>query len=561
MARVPVYPLLLAAYPILALFAQNAHQVRAFELTVPIAAAVVGAVAAWLAFGLLLRGAAEGAAVTVVAILLFYSMEAAAGWASDFLSYASGVWVRQRIEVGPGWVLVPEATLLVAAIAWAARGARGLGPLTRWLNTMAVIATLLAVVPILQAKVPFRWRPDGSPPVVPIRDAEVPVGARSSWHPTPLAALAAPAGSRPPDLYYIILDGYARQDVMKSHFDFDNSAFLEHLEGLGFYVARNSPANYCQTVLSLSSSLNGVYLDEMVKDLEYDQTTLKEFIVSSRMLASLRPLGYRLVTFATGFYPTDHPEADRYLTSRPYTSEFRRMAIAMTPLRCLSTDPLGWEPLHLARERIHYIFDHLPEIARDPRPTFTLAHVICPHPPMIFGPNGEDLSRTKEKLLVDTPNVRGHFGHLGPFRRYYRDQATYVTKRIQQAIDRILAESPEPPIIIVQSDHGSELYHDQTSIAKTDLHERMSILNAYYFPGRRYEQLYDSISPVNSFRVVFNTVFGAHLPLLPDRSYFSTGLTPYGFIDVTDAVRPNPHDPNGPGKSEEIKGLKETQGM
>jgi hypothetical protein len=277
------------------------------------------------------------------------------------------------------------------------------------------------------------------------------------------------------------------------------------------------------------------------------------------MLASLRPLGYRLVTFATGFYPTDDPGADRYLAPRPYTSEFRRMAIEMTPLRQLSADPRGWDPLHQARERINYVFDHLPDIARDPRPTFTFAHVICPHPPMIFGPNGEELSRTNEKSLVDAPNVNGHLDHLEPFRRAYRDQATYVTKRIQQAIDHILAESTEPPIIIVQSDHGSELYHDPTSIEKTDLHERMSILNAYYFPGRRYERLYDSISPVNSFRVVFNTFFGAHLPLLPDRSYFSTGLAPYKFIDVTDVVRPNPHDPDGPGKSEEIKGVEETK--
>jgi hypothetical protein len=297
----------------------------------------------------------------------------------------------------------------------------------------------------------------------------------------------------------------------------------------------------------------------MVKGLDYDQTALKEFIVSGRMLASLRPLGYRLMTFATGFYPTDHPGADRYLAPRPYTSEFRRMVIEMTSLRHLSADPREWDPTHQARERINYVFDHLPDIARDSRPTFTFAHTICPHPPMIFGPNGEEPSPTPEKSLVDTPNVNGHSGHIEPFRRFYRDQATYITKRIQQAIDRILAESPEPPIIIVQSDHGSELYHDPTSLEKTDLHERMSILNAYYFPDRRYERLNDSISPVNSFRVVFNTFFGAHLPLLPDRSYFSTGLSPYGFIDVTDLVRPNRHDTDAPGKSEGIKGVEETK--
>ena len=65
----------------------------------------------------------------------------------------------------------------------------------------------------------------------------------------------------------------------------------------------------------------------------------------------------------------------------------------------------------------------------------------------------------------------------------------------------------------------------------------MSILNAYYFPGGRYEGLYDRYRPVNSFRVVLNTFFGAKLDLLPDRSFFSTWPDPYKFIDVTDAVQ------------------------
>jgi hypothetical protein len=62
----------------------------------------------------------------------------------------------------------------------------------------------------------------------------------------------------------------------------------------------------------------------------------------------------------------------------------------------------------------------------------------------------------------------------------------------------------------------------------------MSILNAYFFPNRKYDGLYSRISPVNSFRVVFNTFFGGSLELLPDRNYFSTWNDPYLFIDVTD---------------------------
>jgi hypothetical protein len=119
----------------------------------------------------------------------------------------------------------------------------------------------------------------------------------------------------------------------------------------------------------------------------------------------------------------------------------------------------------------------------------------------------------------------------------YRAQAIFITRRVERVIDEILRNSPEPPIIILQSDHGSGLRLDMGSLERTDLHERMSILNTYYFPGQRYEGLNDRITPVNSFRVVLNTFFGAKIPLLPDRSFYSTWSEPYRFHDVTDQVR------------------------
>lgn len=537
----PFYPPLLAAYPIVSLYGRNVHQVLASELAGPVAAAVAGGLAVWLVFGLILRTAAKGAVVSAAAILLFYSIEPAAGWTSAFLTWASQVWVCRQVDAGPWWVVGPEILLLAATIAWCVRGAGGLAAATRWLNAVATITMFLAVLPIVEAGVSTGRSDRGIDPAT-ARSPDEPPG---DWHPTPLATLNLPPGSPLPDIYYIILDGYARDDVMRSHFDLDISPFLDHIESRGFYVARQSPANYCQTPLCLSSSLNGVYLDEMVKNLQTDQTMLREFIGRNNVLATLRPLGYRWVTFATGFDPVDHPEADRYFTPTPYWSEFYRMALGLTPLYRLAGDPSRRNTLTASRARINYVFDHLPDIARDPAPTFTYAHIICPHPPMIFGPNGEDVSQTIDRRLLYANKAIAEPVPPEVFRRAYRDQAAYITKRVGQAIDAILDASPEPPIIIVQSDHGSELNLDPTSSRQTDLHERMSILNAYHFPGRRYDSLHEGISPVNSFRAVFNTFFGARLPMLPDRSYFSTGMSPYVFEDVTEAAGLDSRSPEG----------------
>jgi len=74
-------------------------------------------------------------------------------------------------------------------------------------------------------------------------------------------------------------------------------------------------------------------------------------------------------------------------------------------------------------------------------------------------------------------------------------------------------------MIILQSDHGPRtelVWRDPKEPFITD---RSAILNAYYFPEDCRDQLYDSISPVNSFRVVFNCAFNESLPMLEDQTF------------------------------------------
>jgi hypothetical protein len=520
----PVYPLLFAAFPILALFAQNAREVRAVELVSLLACAVAVAGVLWLVFGLLLKDAAKGALVVAAATVMFYTVDRLMGPTRRFLIYLSRFWVENlQITVDPLWIVVPELALL-CGFALVVRRLTDVRSATRFLNVLAVIAVAMPAIQILSVKAPVATRP--------------------ARQPEPMALPPQPVTARRPDIYYIILDGYARHDVMLSHFGFDNTGFLEYLERKGFYVARRSTANYGQTPLCLSSSLNATYLDDLVKGLGRDQTELTDLIGKNNVLATLRPIGYQFVSFATGFEPTEQPAADRYLSPHLRSTEFQRMVIDMTPARVIWPDPRQMDRFRQARDRITYLLDHLPEVARDPRPTFTFAHLLCPHPPIIFGADGQDIAHDHERWMLQRGNkLNGRYVEPEFFRRAYRDQAAYITRRIQATIDRLLAESPEPPIIIVQSDHGSELNLDTENVHNTDLHERMSILNAYYFPGGRYEGLYQDISPVNSFRVVFNTFFGTKLPLLPDRSFFSTWSEPYRFIDVTDSVRAD--DPAG----------------
>jgi hypothetical protein len=104
------------------------------------------------------------------------------------------------------------------------------------------------------------------------------------------------------------------------------------------------------------------------------------------------------------------------------------------------------------------------------------------------------------------------------------------------AIDNILANSSADPVIILQGDHGSGSHLDPNSIKASCMYERTSILNAYHMPEGKTQLLYPAITPVNSFRVVFNTYFGTDFPMLPDLTYYSPWVNPYNFVDVTDHI-------------------------
>ena len=110
---------------------------------------------------------------------------------------------------------------------------------------------------------------------------------------------------------------------------------------------------------------------------------------------------------------------------------------------------------------------------------------------------------------------------------------------LKETIDGILANSKDnPPVIILQSDHGpgSGLVWNRDA-SRTNLKERFSILNAYFLPGVDDSLIFDSIAPVNSFRIIFNEYFNTGYEILPQRHYFSPVAYPYFYTDVTEKLR------------------------
>ena len=314
--------------------------------------------------------------------------------------------------------------------------------------------------------------------------------------------------STKPDVYYIILDGYGRQDVLLNEFGYDNSAFIAELRGRGFYVAECSQSNYAHTLYSLSSSLNYDYHDAFGAAEDSKRISL---LKHGAVRAQFESLGYSIVAFPTGWSMTEWTDADVYPDyGQSFTTltEFETLFLDTTMLR-VATDyerlTSKTTPYSNARRlRVLSMIETLKEIPAREGSYFVFAHFVIPHPPYSFGANGEWLE------------INVYTASYDEIARAYINQVEYISAEILAILDVIQNESDVPPIIIVQGDHGPppDLTNDPAI--------RMPILNAYFLPDMDSDQvLYPSISPVNSFRVVLNQYFDANLPLLEDRSYFA----------------------------------------
>jgi hypothetical protein len=361
-------------------------------------------------------------------------------------------------------------------------------------------------------------------------------------------AVAVEPVDNQPDIYYIILDGYGRQDILQELYEFDNSSFLSELSTRGFYVAQASSSNYIQTMLSLSSSLNMEYLQTLKTNgtKVEKRRDLVNLVESNKVRNLLAQHGYQVISFHNEYKATISSAEIYYDDAQsgfayPVTA-FESILIDHSMARVLAHVPalnkaLIEMPYDTHRQHIIFTFNKLQEVPALEGNYFVYAHIIAPHPPFVFDEEGQVVNHDKPFTLNDANYyIRDH--SQKNYIAGYRRQMQYINRLVLETVDAILTRSTVPPIIILQGDHGPGAYLHWGSLEQTIPAERFGILNAYYFPSQNYTHLYPSISPVNSFRVLFDQFFGADYPLLPDRHYYSSWSYPFDFTEVIDVSLP-----------------------
>ena len=504
----PIHPLLAAAYPVVFLFAVNAaDQVTLEPLWLPLAVSVAVAAVAWAALWALLRDPwRAGLVVTVLATLFFWYGHA---W------NLAGTLIGNPVPLIIAWIL-----LAVGGVVLAVRAGEWRRPASAFLN-LATAALVVANA-------------------VEIAAYSLGSTAAAVTAPSGSSSVENPGSDAKPDIYYLIFDRYGSGQNLAEHYGYDNSPFLDALRDRGFYVAEEAHANYIKTPLSLVSSLNMEYLDGDA--LQAEAASGKDSGVIHRQLrgqlrvpAELKELGYRHIHVANWWEPSATNATADTVHRYEATSEFSSAVLRMSALGAIGAGTsLG--PLDRAVLYEHTLFEFrvLEASADDPGPKFVFAHFLVPHPPYVFHADG---SFVRDEPIATEDERAG-----------YLRQMEYTNERILGLVDRLLDRPPdERPIILLQADEGpfparydaDEWRFDWRTATTEEFEEKFGILSAYHLPGVDPVEagLYPDITPVNSFRVVFDAYFGADLGLLPDLVFAHVSQQDfYEFFEVTDRV-------------------------
>jgi hypothetical protein len=346
-----------------------------------------------------------------------------------------------------------------------------------------------------------------------------------------------------PTIYYLIMDAYTSNDVLRDYFDYDNSAFTDMLKSKGFYVADKSISNYGQTILSVPSALNMMYLDSIIEDLgpqNEDRWPMAKVLNNNIVLQKLKEQNYRSISFDASIMELVYLKStdDFHETPGTQLNLFQNELLNTTALRAFNRRKklVTTDPFDFHRKKILEAFRMMGRIAEKVEPFYVHGHVLSPHQPFVFDRNGKSVTPPWGGYSIWAPLRPDSDNSV--YKKGYVEQLQYINKKLEELIDKIQSNKDRPAIIIIQGDHGtcSEL-RNHHGFDNNDFRERFSIMNAYYFPDQEYSDLYKGISPVNSFKVVMNKYFDGNYELEPDRAYFSDWDHPFELTDVTGIIK------------------------
>lgn len=295
-----------------------------------------------------------------------------------------------------------------------------------------------------------------------------------------------------PNIYYMVLDGYANQHVLEKYYGFDNSEFINFLEKKKFYVADSAFSNYYSTSPSLSSTLNMDYHDGKTNQNYFEK------LRTNKVLEVLKNIGYKTYRLQSGYAVTSGlSQIDSVITINA-PNEFERSILKYSI--CRLDDLFGFIPFYRLKSQVQNL-NSVVDIS-PPSPKFMFIHIVAPHPPYVFDENGNRAFSKKNGENSWEPKAN-YIAQLKYFNTVTQNFINYTLKKDTNAV------------FILQSDHGPWI---SSKNGEEVFEARSMILNAMYFRNPlNYKFLYRTISSVNTFRAVFKVYIDTSFTLISDK--------------------------------------------
>lgn len=519
-----VHPFFFAIYPVLFLYAHNISEFREEVLVTPILVSLILTSLVFLLTHLIFRKWSIAAIVTSTFIILFFSYSRIDELRVHFQLMILGFQLSHAASIN-----LVLGIIFVAISYITVRYQRKLKQINKVLNLFSILLVLISLFNIVYFE---------------IKTGRILSTIQEETDTEQVTTVATK-----PDIYYFVFDRYGGKKTTDLY-GYDNSNIYNFLESKGFYIADHATSNYPKTFLSLGSTLNMRYLDDLTEKTDgggtSDESIVTPLVKNNRVVQFLKKQGYSYIHVGSGWDPTrSNEQANQNFVyhsgSLPFSDEFTnyllQMTIASPILHTLFPDETAISKTpkkNEERSRTIYELSQYDQIPKIPGPKFVFMHVLLPHDPYVFDENCTPLPDDIEESRSTQEN--------------YINQVQCANKNIKKIVNQILDNSTTTPVIIIQADEGP--YPNKYPIPENtawgkasddSLKEKFPIIAAYLFPNIEQDKLpfYKNMTSVNIFRMLFNTYFGTKYQLLPDRNIiFQDQDNFYKFTDVTERVKP-----------------------
>jgi hypothetical protein len=314
-----------------------------------------------------------------------------------------------------------------------------------------------------------------------------------------------------PNIYFILIDGYTNTKSLKKFWNYNNQPFLDSMKKYNYHNIENAKSNYFYTKRSLAAIFNGNYLPEYLAQKHFKFSN--QVINNNALGGLLERNGYETTTISPFFFnkkvDNSYKNSLDFNISNDSIINIHFHYFSKTFLRLLKHLPI----LNLTDNR-HKVYRNMTlqaikkfkEDIKMPKktPKLIYLHLLIAHDPFVFTDKGELRTNFKEKIET-----------------IYLDHIKYLNIVLLDLVSSIEKNSNRPSIVLITGDHGARIFTGQKG-----LNENYTTTTLFYFPNKKYETLYDSMSSVNLFRAVVNNALNKKMAYLPDSVVYLSDEVP-----------------------------------